>query len=174
MVAKLHIIYQRWTEAKGVPWFLATPISSRNSVSWCASSKHPGFGARAPVKAPARGRTARSPAAPPARAAQFTVTKGRSCPQSCGCSGSPCRRGERYGLCGRNAIIRWYRWAHTGGRAGPRVRPSGRRPCQLVVCQRDDWAERDLTASVTTLCGGGAAHYCLPVLESWPHFLPVC
>jgi len=88
---------------------------------------------------------------PAGRAAQFPVTKGRSCHQSCGCSGSPCRRGERYGLCGRNAIIRWYRWAHTGGRAGPRVRPSGRGPCQLVVCQRDDRAERDLTASVTTL-----------------------
>jgi hypothetical protein len=52
---------------------------------------------------------------PAGRAAPCTVTQGRSCHQSCSGSGSPRRRRERYGLCGRNAIIRWYRWAHTGG-----------------------------------------------------------
>ena len=52
---------------------------------------------------------------PADRAAPCTVIQGRSCHQSCSGSGSPCRRRERYGLCGRNAIIRWYRWAHTGG-----------------------------------------------------------
>jgi hypothetical protein len=52
---------------------------------------------------------------PAGRAAPCTVTQGRSCHQSCSRSGSPCRRRERYGLCGRNASIRWYRWAHTGG-----------------------------------------------------------
>src|SRR5882724_1685641 len=52
---------------------------------------------------------------PTGRAAPCTVPQGRSCHPSCSGSRSPCRRRERYGLCGRNAIIRWYRWAHTGG-----------------------------------------------------------
>jgi hypothetical protein len=53
---------------------------------------------------------------PAGRAAPCTVPQRRSCHQSCSCSGSPGRRRERYGLCGRNAIIRWYRWTHTGGK----------------------------------------------------------
>jgi hypothetical protein len=52
---------------------------------------------------------------PAGRAAPCTVPQRRSCHQSCSRSGSPGRRRERYGLCGRNAMIRWYRWAHTGG-----------------------------------------------------------
>src|SRR5882724_41962 len=98
---------------------------------------------------------------PAGRTVPCTVTQGRSCHQLCRGSGSPCRRRERYGLCGRNASIRWYRWAHTWGRARP-TRAAIRTRAARIWCITGPWRIVMAISLVPTAEGGNMQRHKRP------------